>query len=186
MASRKAAPPAIPYFTHPLEVAAILTDLKLDDATIRRRRCLHEHHRGHADDACRDRPGPSGPISAHLVEGLTKLKKETRPGCRARPSRPRNLRKLLLAIADDVRVAAGEARRPPGTTCAPLEYMPAEGPRRGSAQETLDIYAPPRRTHGYAPPAARSWRICRSGSFTRRPISLSANDSTRWRPATAI
>jgi len=45
-----------PYFTHPLEVAAILTDLKLDDATIAAR-APARHHRGHAHHAGRDRPG---------------------------------------------------------------------------------------------------------------------------------
>src|SRR5579859_7470335 len=62
-----------PYFTHPLEVAAILTDLKLDDATIAAA-LLH--------DTIEDTPTTRaeidqvfGPDIGHLVEGLTKLKK---------------------------------------------------------------------------------------------------------------
>src|SRR2546421_13052674 len=62
-----------PYFTHPLEVAAILTELKLDDATIAAA-LLH--------DTIEDTPTTRaeidqvfGPDIGHLVEGLTKLKK---------------------------------------------------------------------------------------------------------------
>src|SRR6187399_1138804 len=62
-----------PYFSHPLEVAAILTDLKLDDATIAAA-LLH--------DTIEDTPTTRaeidqifGPDIGHLVEGLTKLKK---------------------------------------------------------------------------------------------------------------
>src|SRR5476651_2561148 len=62
-----------PYFSHPLEVAAILTDLKLDDATIAAA-LLH--------DTIEDTPSTRAEIEdifGHdiglLVEGLTKLKK---------------------------------------------------------------------------------------------------------------
>src|SRR5215475_750691 len=89
-----------PYFSHPLEVAAILTDLKLDDATIVAA-LLH--------DTIEDTPATRAEIDelfghdiGTLVEGLTKLKKLDLVTKEAKQAE--NLRKLLLAIADDVRV----------------------------------------------------------------------------------
>src|SRR6478609_7016036 len=89
-----------PYFSHPLEVAAILTDLKLDDATIAAA-LLH--------DTIEDTETTRAEIErlfgkdiAILVEGLTKLKKLDLVTREAKQAE--NLRKLLLAIADDVRV----------------------------------------------------------------------------------
>src|SRR5215213_5970729 len=125
-----------PYFSHPLEVAAILTDLKLDDATIAAA-LLH--------DTIEDTPTTRaeidqifGPDIGHLVEGLTKLKKLDLVSREAKQAE--NLRKLLLAIADDVRVLLVElADRLHNMRT--LEHMPAEG-RTRIAQETLDIYAP--------------------------------------------
>ncbi|MDP1583024.1 MAG: HD domain-containing protein, partial [Bradyrhizobium sp.] len=89
-----------PYFSHPLEVAAILTDLKLDDATIVAA-LLHdtivdtEATRAEIDHVF-------GPEIGALVEGLTKLKRLELVSREAKQAE--NLRKLLLAIADDVRV----------------------------------------------------------------------------------
>ncbi len=125
-----------PYFSHPLEVAAILTDLKLDDATIAAA-LLH--------DTIEDTPTTRaeidqifGPDIGHLVEGLTKLKKLDLVSREAKQAE--NLRKLLLAIADDVRVLLVKlADRLHNMRT--LEHMPAEG-RTRIAQETLDIYAP--------------------------------------------
>ncbi len=89
-----------PFFSHPLEVAAILTDLNLDDATIvaallhdtiedtEATRAEIDHVFGHEIGA--------------LVEGLTKLKRLELVSREAKQAE--NLRKLLLAIADDVRV----------------------------------------------------------------------------------
>src|SRR6266849_9359375 len=89
-----------PYFSHPLEVAAILTDLKLDDATIAAA-LLH--------DTIEDTPTTRAEIEqifGHdigvLVEGLTKLKKLDLVSKEAKQAE--NLRKLLLAIAEDMRV----------------------------------------------------------------------------------
>jgi RelA/SpoT family (p)ppGpp synthetase len=125
-----------PYFSHPLEVAAILTDLKLDDATIAAA-LLH--------DTIEDTPTTRaeidqifGPDIGHLVEGLTKLKKIDLVSREAKQAE--NLRKLLLAIADDVRVLLVKlADRLHNMRT--LDYMPPEG-RRRTAEETLDIYAP--------------------------------------------
>jgi RelA/SpoT family (p)ppGpp synthetase len=125
-----------PYFSHPLEVAAILTDLKLDDATIAAA-LLH--------DTIEDTPTTRaeidqvfGPDIGHLVEGLTKLKKLDLVSREAKQAE--NLRKLLLAIADDVRVLLVKfADRLHNMRT--LEHIPAEG-RERIAEETLEIYAP--------------------------------------------
>jgi guanosine-3',5'-bis(diphosphate) 3'-pyrophosphohydrolase len=125
-----------PYFSHPLEVAAILTDLKLDDATIAAA-LLH--------DTIEDTPTTRAEIDqifghdiGHLVEGLTKLKRLDLVSREAKQAE--NLRKLLLAIADDVRVLLVKlADRLHNMRT--LQHMPDEG-RRRIAQETLDIYAP--------------------------------------------
>src|SRR5690349_8603850 len=89
-----------PYFSHPLEVAAILTNLKLDDATIVAA-LLH--------DTIEDTEATRAEIDhvfGHeigvLVDGLTKLKRLELVSREAKQAE--NLRKLLLAIADDVRV----------------------------------------------------------------------------------
>src|ERR1700731_2017082 len=89
-----------PYFSHPLEVAAILTDLKLDDATIVAA-VLHDT----IEDTAATREEIEhlfGSEIATLVEGLTKLKKLDLVTKEAKQAE--NLRKLLLAIADDVPV----------------------------------------------------------------------------------
>jgi guanosine-3',5'-bis(diphosphate) 3'-pyrophosphohydrolase len=125
-----------PYFSHPLQVAAILTDLKLDDATIAAA-LLHDTIED--TDATRaeiDRL--FGQEIGHLVEGLTKLKKLDLVSKEAKQAE--NLRKLLLAIADDVRVLLIKlADRLHNMRT--LEYRPPEA-RRITAEETLDIYAP--------------------------------------------
>ena len=125
-----------PYFSHPLEVAAILTDLKLDDATIAAA-LLH--------DTIEDTETTRAEIErlfgkdiAKLVEGLTKLKKLDLVTREAKQAE--NLRKLLLAIADDVRVLLVKlADRLHNMRT--LGHMPPES-RRRIAEETIDIYAP--------------------------------------------
>ncbi len=125
-----------PYFSHPLEVAAILTDHKLDDATIAAA-LLH--------DTIEDTEATRAEIDqlfgkdiGKLVEGLTKLKKLDLVTREAKQAE--NLRKLLLAIADDVRVLLVKlADRLHNMRT--LSHMPPEA-RRRAAEETLDIYAP--------------------------------------------
>ncbi len=125
-----------PYFSHPIEVAAILTDLKLDDATIAAA-LLH--------DTIEDTEATRAEIDSlfgrdigTLVEGLTKLKKLDLVTKEAKQAE--NLRKLLLAIADDVRVLLIKlADRLHNMRT--LGYMPPEA-RRRAAEETLEIYAP--------------------------------------------
>src|SRR5712672_762524 len=125
-----------PYFSHPLEVAAILTDLKLDDATIAAA-LLHDT----IEDTSATRAEIDQMFGADivaLVEGLTKLKKLDLVTKEAKQAE--NLRKLLLAIADDVRVLLVKlADRLHNMRT--LSHMPPEA-RRRVAEETLDIYAP--------------------------------------------
>ena len=125
-----------PYFSHPLEVAAILTDLRLDDATIVAA-LLHdtiedtEATRAEIDQIF-------GPEIGALVEGLTKLKRLELVSREAKQAE--NLRKLLLAIADDVRVLLVKlADRLHNMRT--LEFVAPES-RERIAEETLDIYAP--------------------------------------------
>ncbi len=125
-----------PYFSHPLEVAAILTDHKLDDATIVAA-LLH--------DTIEDTEATRAEIDqlfgkdiGHLVEGLTKLKRLDLVSREAKQAE--NLRKLLLAIAEDVRVLLVKlADRLHNMRT--LDHMPPEA-RRRNAEETIDIYAP--------------------------------------------
>jgi GTP diphosphokinase / guanosine-3',5'-bis(diphosphate) 3'-diphosphatase len=125
-----------PYFSHPLEVAAILTGLKLDDATIVAA-LLHdtiedtEATRAEIDQVFGHEIGA-------LVDGLTKLKRLELVSREAKQAE--NLRKLLLAIADDVRVLLIKlADRLHNMRT--LEFVPPAS-RRRIAEETLDIYAP--------------------------------------------
>ena len=125
-----------PYFTHPLEVASILTDLKLDDATIVAALLHDTIEDTEATRAEIDRL--FGPEIGALVEGLTKLKRLELVSREAKQAE--NLRKLLLAIADDVRVLLVKlADRLHNMRT--LEFVP-EASRRRIAEETLDIYAP--------------------------------------------
>src|SRR6202790_4738078 len=125
-----------PYISHPIEVAAILTEHKLDDATIAAA-LLH--------DTIEDTEATRAEIDqlfgkdiGHLVEGLTKLKRLDLVSREAKKAE--NLRKLLLAIAEDVRVLLVKlADRLHNMRT--IEHMPPEA-RRRVAEETLDIYAP--------------------------------------------
>ena len=125
-----------PFFSHPLEVAAILTDLKLDDATIVAA-LLH--------DTIEDTEATRAEIDqmfgheiGALVDGLTKLKRLELVSREAKQAE--NLRKLLLAISDDVRVLLVKlADRLHNMRT--LEFVPAAS-RQRIAEETLDIYAP--------------------------------------------
>src|ERR1700720_1174273 len=125
-----------PYISHPLEVAAILTEHKLDDATIAAA-LLH--------DTIEDTEATRAEIDqifgkdiGALVEGLTKLKKLDLVTREAKQAE--NLRRLLLAIADDVRVLLIKlADRLHNMRT--LDHIPSEA-RRRIAEETLDIYAP--------------------------------------------
>ncbi|RDE08996.1 RelA/SpoT family protein [Pelagibacterium lacus] len=125
-----------PYFAHPLEVAAILTDLKLDDATIA---VALLHDTIEDTDATRAEIDEMfGTEIGQIVDGLTKIDRLNLVS--REEAQAENLRKLLLAIAQDVRVLLVKlADRLHNMRT--LEFMPVH--KRGRiAQETMDIYAP--------------------------------------------
>jgi GTP diphosphokinase / guanosine-3',5'-bis(diphosphate) 3'-diphosphatase len=125
-----------PYISHPIEVASILTTLKLDDETIATA-LLH--------DTVEDTPATLeqigklfGPNIAALVDGVTKIEKLNLASKKAEQAE--NFRKLLIAISTDVRVLLVKlADRLHNMRT--LEHMRPEK-RRLIAQETMDIYAP--------------------------------------------
>lgn len=125
-----------PYFSHPLEVAAILTDMRMDEATIAVA-LLHDT----IEDTSATRAEIDtlfGPDMGKLVEGLTKLKKLDLVSKKAEQAE--NLRKLLLAISDDVRVLLVKlADRLHNMRT--LDHMRPEK-RLRIAEETMEIYAP--------------------------------------------
>ena len=125
-----------PYFSHPLEVAGILTDMKLDDATIATA-LLH--------DVIEDTEATKteidqlfGPEIGALVDGLTKIKRLDLVSRKAEQAE--NFRKLLIAISSDIRVLLVKlADRLHNMRT--LEHMKPESRQRNS-EETLEIYAP--------------------------------------------
>ena len=125
-----------PYFSHPLEVAAILTDLHLDDASIA---VALLHDTVEDTGATRDEINQLfGPKIAELVDGLTKLQKLEIVSREAQQAE--NLRKLLLAVADDIRVLLVKlADRLHNMRT--IEYV-REEKRARIAEETMEIYAP--------------------------------------------
>ncbi|MEM7619620.1 MAG: bifunctional (p)ppGpp synthetase/guanosine-3',5'-bis(diphosphate) 3'-pyrophosphohydrolase [Pseudomonadota bacterium] len=125
-----------PYFSHPLEVAAILTDLKLDDATIATA-LLHDT----IEDTEVTRAAIEqtfGSEIADLVDGLTKIKKLDLVTREAKQAE--NFRKLLIAISSDIRVLLVKfADRLHNMRT--LEHM-KNSSRKRIAKETIEIYAP--------------------------------------------
>jgi GTP diphosphokinase / guanosine-3',5'-bis(diphosphate) 3'-diphosphatase len=125
-----------PFFAHPLEVAAILTDLHLDDATIVAA-VLHDTVED-TEATLEEIRRLFGPEIGALVDGLTKLKRLDLVSKQA--AQGENFRKLLLAVAADVRVLLVKlADRLHNMRT--LQHM-RDDKRRRIAQETLDIYAP--------------------------------------------
>ncbi|HSP23727.1 MAG TPA: bifunctional (p)ppGpp synthetase/guanosine-3',5'-bis(diphosphate) 3'-pyrophosphohydrolase [Saliniramus sp.] len=124
------------FFGHPLEVAAILTDLKLDDATIVAA-VLHDTIED-TEATLEEINHLFNPEIGALVDGLTKIKRLDLVSKRA--AQGENFRKLLLAIAADVRVLLVKlADRLHNMRT--LHFMPVEK-RARIAEETLEIYAP--------------------------------------------
>jgi GTP pyrophosphokinase/guanosine-3',5'-bis(diphosphate) 3'-pyrophosphohydrolase len=132
-----------PYFAHPIEVAGILTDYRLDTAAIVTA-LLHDVIED--TQVTREEIAEKfGEEVAELVEGVTKLSKleltaeHTRQG--------ENLRKFILAISKDVRVLLVKlADRLHNMRT--LGYIKAAAKRERIARETLDIYAPLARSIG--------------------------------------
>src|SRR3954467_11856135 len=126
-----------PYFAHPLEVAAILTDLKLDVPTIVTA-LLHDT----IEDTLvtyEDIREKFGEEIAGLVDGVTKLSQLE--VFSERTKQAENFRKLMLAITSDIRVLLVKlADRLHNMRT--LGYIDKPEKRRRIAQETVDIYAP--------------------------------------------
>ena len=125
-----------PYFAHPLEVAAILTDLKLDDATIA---VALLHDTIEDTDATRAEIDQMfGHDIGEIVDGLTKIERLNLVS--REEAQAENLRKLLLAISADVRVLLVKLadRLHNMRTIGNL----APDKRKRIAAETMEIYAP--------------------------------------------
>jgi GTP pyrophosphokinase len=124
------------YLNHPLEVSAILADMKMDIATVAS---------GLLHDTVEDTYGTLdeiqqtfGPEIAALVDGLTKISKITL--ATHEEQQAENFRKMLLAMAKDIRIVLIKlADRLHNMRT--LEFLPPENQIK-IAQETLDIYAP--------------------------------------------
>ena len=89
-----------PYFSHPIEVAGILTDLKLDDETIATA-ILHDTIEDTLATAA-EIEAKFGKNIARLVDGVTKLSRIEAQSESERAAE--NFRKFLLAMSDDIRV----------------------------------------------------------------------------------
>ncbi|MFM9978240.1 MAG: RelA/SpoT family protein [Sphingomonadaceae bacterium] len=126
-----------PYFSHPIEVAGILTDLHLDDETIATA-ILHDT----IEDTLTTQAeivAKFGPAVGRLVDGVTKLSKIEAQTENERAAE--NLRKFLLATSDDIRVLLVKlADRLHNMRT--LHFIGDETKRRRIAKETMDIYAP--------------------------------------------
>jgi GTP diphosphokinase / guanosine-3',5'-bis(diphosphate) 3'-diphosphatase len=125
-----------PYLSHPLEVANLLVDFKMDVTTVTAG-LLHdvlEDTSATKEDLAREFGGEI----AELVDGVTKLGKLAFSSREERQAE--NFRKMLVAMARDLRVLMIKlADRLHNMRT--LDYLPAEKARK-IAQETLDIYAP--------------------------------------------
>ena len=125
-----------PYVSHPLEVANVLADMKLDVV------CLVG---GMLHDVVEDTPTTIerlrqefGAEVAHIVEGLTKIRRIEFVSPEERQAE--NLRKMVLAMVDDIRVVMVKlADRLHNMRT--LEHLPPEK-RERIARETREIYAP--------------------------------------------
>ena len=126
-----------PYFSHPLEVAGILTDYRLDHATIATA-LLHDT----VEDQCATLAEIEqlfGPEVCKLVDGVTKLSKLQILSDESKEAE--NFRKLVLAMSDDIRVLLVKlADRLHNMRT--LHFLEKPERRRRIATETLEIYAP--------------------------------------------
>ncbi|MDD3287842.1 MAG: bifunctional (p)ppGpp synthetase/guanosine-3',5'-bis(diphosphate) 3'-pyrophosphohydrolase [Alphaproteobacteria bacterium] len=126
-----------PYFSHPLEVAGILTSMKMDATTIATA-LLHDT----VEDTLAtldDIEKLFGPEVVRLVDGVTKLSRIEFQNDQAKQAE--NFRKLVLAMSEDIRVLLIKlADRLHNMRT--LHYLKDPEKRRRIARETMDIYAP--------------------------------------------
>ncbi|HEX6323641.1 MAG TPA: bifunctional (p)ppGpp synthetase/guanosine-3',5'-bis(diphosphate) 3'-pyrophosphohydrolase [Vicinamibacterales bacterium] len=125
-----------PYLVHPLEVADILADMRLDTVAIAAG-LLHDVVEDTLATIARIRE-LFGDDIAHVVEGVTKL--GAIPFSSSEERQAENFRKMLLAMSDDIRVILVKlADRLHNMRT--LHHLPEER-RMKISQETRDIYAP--------------------------------------------
>src|SRR6516225_11559388 len=126
-----------PYFSHPIEVAGILTAMKLDTASIVTA-LLHDT----VEDTVatlEDVERLFGGEIARLVDGVTKLSRLELQSDQTQQAE--NFRKLVLAMSEDIRVLLVKlADRLHNMQT--LRFINSEEKRRRIARETMDIYAP--------------------------------------------
>jgi GTP pyrophosphokinase len=126
-----------PYFSHPVEVAGVLAQMKLDSASIVTG-LLHdtvEDTVATIDDIER----VFGPEIARLVDGVTKLSRIELQSDQTKQAE--NFRKLVLAMSEDIRVLLVKlADRLHNMQT--LQFIQSDEKRRRIARETMDIYAP--------------------------------------------
>ena len=126
-----------PYFSHPLEVAGILTDMRLDHGTIITA-LLHDTVED-TKATVRDIENLFGKEVGRLVDGVTKLNRIDLQSDSAKQAE--NFRKLVIAMSEDIRVLLIKlADRLHNMRT--LGYIKEEEKRRRIAVETMDIYAP--------------------------------------------
>src|SRR5216117_4536142 len=125
-----------PYLVHPIAVANILAEMRLDEVSVSTG-LLHDVVEDTLVDLDTIR-SYFGEEITHLVDGLTKIAQIS--NISREEQQAENVRKMLLAMVDDVRIVLIKlADRLHNMRT--LEYLNAE--KRGRiAQETMDIYAP--------------------------------------------
>ena len=126
-----------PYLSHPLEVAGILADMKLDSVSIAAGLLHDVIEDTHATEA--EIGEMFGRDVLHIVSGVTKLSKLPFNSAQAREAE--SIRKMLLAMADDIRVILIKlADRLHNMRT--LQFHKSAAKKKKIARETLDIYAP--------------------------------------------
>src|SRR5260370_14008529 len=125
-----------PYLVHPLEVALVLAEMKMDAVAIAAG-LLHDSVEDTSVTIV-DIRREFGEQVAHIVEGVTKISKIDFASREERQAE--NVRKMVLAMVDDIRVVLIKlADRLHNMRT--LEHLPRERQEQ-IARETLDIYAP--------------------------------------------
>jgi GTP pyrophosphokinase len=126
-----------PYFSHPLEVAGILTEMKMDTASV----CtalLHDTVED-TDATLEDIRKLFGEEVSRLVDGVTKLSKIEFQS--AQEKQAENFRKLVLAMSEDIRVLLVKLSDRLHNMRT-LHHIPKPEKQKRIALETLEIYVP--------------------------------------------
>jgi len=158
-----------PYFAHPIQVAGILTEYKLDAATIAAG-LLHDT----IEDTDANRAEIEekfGPLIADLVEGVTKLSQLEVQSEESKQAQ--NLQKFILAISRDVRVLIVKlADRLHNMRT--LSHIPKPEKRRRIAMETLEIYGPLARRIGMERMARELESLAFHEAFPEAELAINA------------